>query len=132
MKPTKDTQLYWLGREVRALRETLGLTPEFVGAAFNISGNKIRRFEKGENQPQDVEQIVAGYAVLAGLDDAREIYARALRSWVAKGKKPEPPEAVEQWSALADLRQRTEGFSRQHGPGKTPNSPSPQPEGETG
>jgi hypothetical protein len=78
----------WLARAVLELKDEAHFTAEEVAAP--VGGiDKIRRFERGESLPRNIDQVISSYAKLAGVPDPREIYKRALELWYAEGTRPE-------------------------------------------
>ena len=77
---------WWLAQ---AAQEARGQATREDIASLSRSGiDKIRRFEAGRTLPQDLDQVIAAYAELAGVNDPREIYQRALDLWYAHGVRP--------------------------------------------
>jgi hypothetical protein len=79
---------YWLGQRCKRTRELHGLSLEAVAGHVGMSKESIDKFEKGRARPQQEDGVVAGYGELVGLEDARDLYAEALRDWYDHGDAP--------------------------------------------
>jgi hypothetical protein len=86
--PAGQRYLYWLAEAAKQLREHAGVRPETVASIMDVGIHRIDRFEKAENWPRDAERLLAAYAQCVGLDDARDIYQRALDLWYEHGTAP--------------------------------------------
>jgi hypothetical protein len=86
--PAGQRYLYWLAEAAKQLREHAGVRPETVASIMDVGIHRIDRFEKAENWPRDAERLLAAYAQVVGLDDARDIYQRALDLWYEHGTAP--------------------------------------------
>lgn len=85
--PKKTPPTTELGEAIRHLREKiLHLSQEELGAALNVKGNVISRWETGVNQPP-VESL-ARLAHLAAKSDAEEL--RLYSEWVRMAGYPRP------------------------------------------
>jgi transcriptional regulator with XRE-family HTH domain len=110
---------YWLGATARRLREEAGLSLEDMASRVHASKEKLDRFEKGRTRPHNESEVVAGYAEVCGIADARDVYALALDDWNAHGQAP---------AAAAIARRR---FERSPHNGE-PLGPSHRPETRSG
>ena len=106
MASTEDrrTLAYWLGQTARSIREEAGVSPEFLAAIINVSGNTVRRFEKATNHLSKTDELLAVYAKFAGLDDARDVYALAVARWQKNGEPPKAPSNLAPFLQMAELR----------------------------
>jgi hypothetical protein len=86
--PAGQRFLYWLAEAAKQVREHAGVRPETVASILDVGIHRIDRFEKAENWPRDAEQLLAAYAAATGLEDARDIYQRALDLWYEHGTAP--------------------------------------------
>lgn len=126
---------YWLAKNCADIREAAKsehgdkVMLEDVATRARVGVHQIRRFEKVQNIPQDLDRIIAVYARLAGWSDEREVYYDTMDLWVEHGNphlKPplgRPDERVA--SAAAMARKRQEARQRREarrGRGATPNS----------
>lgn len=82
------TMRYWLARTLRETRETAGLERNTVANLAGVDGATISRFENGHTWPQQIDRIVAAYALLCGVDDGRDLWARALTAYRTNGGAP--------------------------------------------
>lgn len=80
--------LVWLARAAIDARNRAGARPEEIAAPLRVGVDKIRRFEAAKSMPREIDQVLAVYAELAGLDDPRQIYQQALDLWYAHGTAP--------------------------------------------
>ena len=86
--PDRRTMLYWLARACRELREAADVKPGDVAAVVRIDTGTVYRFEKAERLPHKIDQLIAAYAYLCGIDDGREIWQTAVEDWMTKGGAP--------------------------------------------
>ena len=86
--PAGQRFLYWLAEAAKQLREHAGVRPETVASIMDVGIHRIDRFEKAENWPRDAERLLAAYAQAVNLEDARDIYQRALDLWYEHGTAP--------------------------------------------
>jgi transcriptional regulator with XRE-family HTH domain len=87
-RPAAQQFEYWLGATARRLREEAGLSLEDMASRMHASKEKLDRFEKGRTRPHNESEVVAGYAEVCGIADARSVYALALEEWNARGQAP--------------------------------------------
>lgn len=80
--------LPYLAIAAKEAREAAGRNVETVAGLVDRRGRTVERFEKMETVPDDPERLMAAYAQVAGLDDPREIYQRALDLWYEHGSMP--------------------------------------------
>jgi hypothetical protein len=81
--------LYWLGQAARRRRESCNVRRSAVAHLLEREVVGIERFERGITMPRPIEQVLAVYASLCGMPDAREIFQDALDLWYANGLRPE-------------------------------------------
>lgn len=86
--PPGQRLLYWLAEAAKQVRIDADASPERVADVLGRDGATIKRFEKAKHWPADADQLVAAYAQVGGLADAREIYQRALDLWYEHGTAP--------------------------------------------
>lgn len=79
----------FLADEAKAARESVGANIETVAGLVGRKGRTVERFENQETSPDDQERLIAAYAEVAGLGDAREIYRRAVEEWIQRGAAPQ-------------------------------------------
>lgn len=108
---------YWLAAVLRKEREAAGRTRQDIATMLGTSVKTIDRFESGESLGRDAELYVAAYAYALGLEDSRELWARAVQSWLQKGVPPVfraegPAEAYARAIRNVALRQRQSGGER--------------------
>lgn len=85
-RPVGERILFWLAR---ACKEARGATPpEQIAVTAQLRARTVDRFEKAEHWPRDLEVLTAAYAQAGGLDDARELWDRALDLWYEHGTAP--------------------------------------------
>lgn len=108
---------YWLAKDCAQIREEAksdqgdAVMLEDVAASARVGVHQIRRFEKVQHIPQDLDRIVAVYARLAGWADEREVYYDAMDLWTEHGNphlKPplgRPDERVAYDASMARKRQ---------------------------
>lgn len=105
--------LFWLAMVARKIREDAGISPETL--AVGGSGNMLRRFERAETWPQELEDVLWLYAWLDGSNDPRVILRRALDLWQKHGEAPPPPLGLESHARTLELQgmvQHVEGLDR--------------------
>jgi hypothetical protein len=90
-----ETFAYWLGAAAKQMREHAGVERDEIVALIShgklmAAYARVERFEKAENWPRDVDQLVAAYAQAIRLDDPRDIYQHALDLWNKYGQPPQP------------------------------------------
>lgn len=84
--------MYWLGTTARRIREERSkLSPEQLAPLVGVNNTTVRRFERGESQPREIDRLLAAYAFLGGYKDARDLVDEALRLWRKEGSAPEQP-----------------------------------------
>lgn len=81
--PPTDRMGYWLGRAARSYRESAGVVRSQIAGAVAIDQSTVARFEAGQSWPRPLDEMLEAYAKLSGLDDARDIWERALQLWEA-------------------------------------------------
>lgn len=79
---------FWIGQAAKRAREDAGLSLEAVAADLKLGKETLDRFEKGQRQTRGLERILVAYAQLAGVPDARDIVAQAVRLWYESGFDP--------------------------------------------
>lgn len=84
----RRTILYWIARTCRELRDRRNIHVRDIAAVVQVDQGTVYRFEKAERMPQKVDQIVAAYAYLCGVDDGRDLWATAIHDWKTKGAAP--------------------------------------------
>lgn len=133
--PTGQQFAYWLAKAAIEVREGAHATPEHVGAAARLRSETVTRFEKVENWPRDLDRLMAAYADVAGIDDARTIFDLALDKWYANGDAPQlhadghgakPKDAQQLAKELAARRRRPRA------PGGPARKPSAVPKRQAG
>lgn len=87
-RPADERFLYWLAAAAVELREAAGEDPETIAYMLRVRAETIRRFERAEHWPRDTERLVAAYATVGGLSDARQVYQRAIALWHERGTQP--------------------------------------------
>jgi hypothetical protein len=80
--------LYWIAEAATAARVDAGASPERVADLIGVGSPTVKRFEKAQNWPADPDRVMAAYAAVAGLGDARQLYQRALDLWYEHGSRP--------------------------------------------
>jgi hypothetical protein len=83
---TGRRMLYWLAQAAKRARGDE--RREVVAALADQSKEIIKRFEDAVNWPQKLDQVVAAYAQVGGLEDGRQLWQEALDLWWAHGSKP--------------------------------------------
>lgn len=79
---------YWLAQACRLTREEAGLSQTKVAGEVGVRETSVYRFEIGGGWARDPEKYVNAYAQLAGQDDPRQIWDRALELWRDHGENP--------------------------------------------
>jgi hypothetical protein len=133
--PTGQQFAYWLAKAATQVREGAHATPEHVGAAARLRSETVTRFEKAENWPRDLDRLMAAYADVAGIDDARKIFDLALDKWYANGDAPvlhadgdgSGPKGAQQFAKELGARRR-----RPRAPGDLSQKPSAVPKRQAG
>lgn len=87
---------FWIGQAAKLQRERAGLKLEPVADASQHSKETLDHFEKGARRPQNLEQVLVGYAKATGLDDPRDIVAEGVQLWYREGTNPAdtPPDTL--------------------------------------
>jgi transcriptional regulator with XRE-family HTH domain len=108
--------LYWLGKTLRQEREAKNLKLADVYAMLRTQGettaeSTLSRLENGHTWSRETEKIITVYAFMCGIDDARDLWAKALRQWLQHGGVPVLGELTPQMRAYllaveADRRTR--------------------------
>jgi hypothetical protein len=88
------TYNFWLGRTLRELRDSKKIARSEI--AWHVPGEKgkpidvstLSHFENGKTFTRTPDSTVAAYALLCGVDDARDLWAEALRQWIKLGGVP--------------------------------------------
>jgi transcriptional regulator with XRE-family HTH domain len=102
---------YWIAHTLREERERAGVDPQVLASILGVNEVTIKRLEQGENYGRDIDRTVTVYAYALGLEDARELWARALESWHTKGAAPsfsdgQTTHALEFARAIREVAQR--------------------------
>ena len=79
---------YWLAQACRLVREDAKLSQTRVAGEVGVRETSVYRFEIGSSWPRDPERYVNAYAKLAGLEDPRTVWMRALELWGQHGENP--------------------------------------------
>lgn len=95
------TMRYWLGRTLRETREAARdegghelalyqIALYLRDSGIQISEATLSRLETDSTgwPRKDLDAIVAAYADLCGIEDPRDLWRRALDSWVSRGGIP--------------------------------------------
>lgn len=102
-QPAGRRLLYWLSEVAQEAREEAGVSREAVAANYGSTGVTVTRFEQHAGHwPKDPDALMKAYADAIGIDDARELYSRALARWYAEvpdlstpdAERPEPPSST--------------------------------------
>ena len=97
--------VYWLGKVAQEARETGGkgqISPELLAPFIGVNNTTLRRFEQGQTLPNNLDEILAAYAYLAGTDP-RDLVARAVKQWMADGRAYKVPPKLPGFLKLLDL-----------------------------
>lgn len=87
--PMGQRFLFWLGQAAREMRVAAGVKMPALAMALDRSDTKpLERFERAENFPQSLEELLAVYGELIGCDP-RLIVERALEKWREHGEPPQ-------------------------------------------
>lgn len=97
----RRTMRYWLGRTLRDQRKAKGLALKDVVVTLRnyghaVSEAKLSRLESGarEEKPGEgwprgqLDEIVAAYAQVCGIEDGRDLWSAALATWKQAGGAP--------------------------------------------
>lgn len=79
---------YWLATTLKEAREHAGLSREDIARPLGVNGVTIKRLESGQSMGRDVDQYVAAYAFVLGLEDGRELWEKATRDYRRHGSPP--------------------------------------------
>lgn len=118
MPPTGSTMSYWIALVLMEERERAGLSERQIATSFDVNPRTIQRLEKGASMGRDIDRFVAGYAHLLGYEDARDLWAAAVKRWRSEGSAPAFSPVDGPPSAFADAI-RQEALRRR----KPPNAP---------
>lgn len=122
VQPAGSRMGYWIATVLRDRREAAGISEQDAATTVlqpRADGKKpnsrtIKRLETGATMPSDLDQRVAGYAYLLGLDDPRELWREAMDRWDAEGTHPVfipvqgPAAAFAEAIRMQSLRRRAE------------------------
>lgn len=86
--PAGRRLLYWLAKACKEARQAKNVKVEHVAVLAGLSVDSVRRFERAETWPQDPDGLMAAYAELCGIEDALDLYQRALDLWREHGQRP--------------------------------------------
>lgn len=88
--PDRRTMCYWLARTARETRESVDppVKTSTLAVLAGVDASTISRFEAAKTWPQKIDRVVAAYAAMCGIEDGRELWARALKDWRASGGAP--------------------------------------------
>lgn len=79
----------WLAQAARDARIQAGAREDHISSLLaKGSIDKIKRFEKGETMPPNIEEVIAAYAKVAGIEDPRDLFRLALGLWYDHGAAP--------------------------------------------
>lgn len=84
-EPVGCTMRYWLADAASEALQKSGARVETVAHMSGVSYTGIYRFLENKAQPREVEKILAAIAEVAGLEDNRALWARALELWYEHG-----------------------------------------------
>jgi hypothetical protein len=74
--------IYWIAALAAGHRIETGMSPEKMSQLTGINAMLLRRFERGEAWPVDLDSILAAYAQIAELEDGRHIVVQAVDAWL--------------------------------------------------
>lgn len=86
--------VYWIAKAAERLRKENDISLALVAGVAGVNQETVKRFEKVERFPAELDVLMVAYAHLAGLDDERDIYHDALEMWARSH-----PSALERISA---------------------------------
>jgi transcriptional regulator with XRE-family HTH domain len=86
--PAGQRFLYWIAEAALAARTSANASAERVADLIGVGSPTVKRFEQAKHWPADPDRVMAAYAEVAGLDDARQLYQRALDLWYEHGSRP--------------------------------------------
>lgn len=82
---------------------------ERIADLAGVTSESVRRFEKGQTWPTtNLETYAAAYGEVDGLDDARDLFQRALDWWRMHGRRPQTSHELEQAGPESDTRRLIE------------------------
>lgn len=120
-KPVKPKRFsWWLADTLRDERERAGQPVELVAYVLGVNVRTIERFEdsayRGADGEKpygaDIDRMVATYAYLLGLDDARDLWQLALDRWRSEGPPPDFMADHPAAKFVAPLREAAQGQRR--------------------
>lgn len=116
---------YWVAHVLKTERERAGIEEKDMAIAIGVDRMTIKRLEEGESLGRDIDDRMAGYAYVLGIDDCRELWRRALDAWLSHG---EPSIFKEEGGPAAFARwvRETAGRARQVRDGQPRNRASKQ------
>lgn len=109
---------YWIASVLQDVRSEASISEEQIAISLGVNWRTIRRLEQGASMGRDIDAFVAGYAYLIGIDDARELWERALQAWYKSGSPPSYVATDSPASAFAQAI-RAEARRAQARPGQT-------------
>jgi hypothetical protein len=86
---------YWLAHVLRSERERAKISRNAIVRILNVDPSTVFRLEVGQTLPHDVDRYVAAYAKALKLEDGRELWHQALRTWMTEGAPPVLSEELE-------------------------------------
>jgi len=102
--PQRDTMRYWLLRKLRELQDANDLNQKDVAFYAGVDAGQISRFINQGTWPRALDQIVAAYALLSGIEDPRDIWIEAAENFRRHGTIPSADDAGLTPPALAARR----------------------------
>lgn len=102
---------YWVAHTLRTEREQAGIEQKDMAIAIGVDRATIRRLEKGESFGHDIDDRIAAYAYVLGIEDNRDLWRRALDAWMSHGepsifREEGGPAAFARWVREAAQRAR--------------------------
>jgi hypothetical protein len=83
-----STLAYWLAEALQEVREHAGAKTYDISALVRREERTVRRVEKGDHIPNDLESWLSAYAVIGGIADPRDLVRRAVDLWYKDGTAP--------------------------------------------
>lgn len=108
--PSAQRYATFLSETCGVLREQHRVGQAVVAARAGVDRSSIYRFEKEAHWPSDPDRLVAAYAEVIGVMDARELWEAALRRWRRGGSEPRLPSSEPVARAAKDLEQDVDAY----------------------
>lgn len=130
----RRTMRYWISTVLREAREEAGVPPKNVAQLADVDNSTLSRFENHRTWPQNLDRMVAAYALIAGVEDPRDLWREAVQRYVKDGGQPvlgELSPAQRSLRLALEAAQRQTPYADESRPGQTSIHPADRREEST-